>query len=149
MLETSEQFEVNAPVEAVWSYAGDMRNWAANMPGFDSFEQLSETESYWTLKPRLGPFTRTVRMRVHVVDWQPPNHISFTLKSETDPVEGSGRFDAQSLSPDRTSVTLYLRLDSHGPLAGMMEGLARPVLPRMADSFARAMAQDIERGKRE
>jgi carbon monoxide dehydrogenase subunit G len=149
MLETSEQFEVNAPVEAVWGYASDMRNWAANMPGFERFQQLSETESYWTLKPRIGPFTRTVRMRVHVVEWQPPTHIGFTLVSETDPVEGNGRFDAESLAPDRSGVTLYLRLDSHGPLAGMMEGLARPVLPRMARSFAAAMAKDIERGEGE
>ncbi|HET7035855.1 MAG TPA: SRPBCC family protein [Thermomicrobiaceae bacterium] len=147
MLETSETFTINAPIEAVWSYASDMRNWASNMPFFDSFQQLSDKESRWTLKPKLGPFTRTVRMLVTISEWQPPSHIAFTLHSETDPVEGNGSFDAQSLEPERTNVTLALRLDSHGPLAPMMEGLARPVLPRMARSFAQNLARDIERGE--
>lgn len=146
MLETSETFTINAPIEAVWSYASDMRNWAANMPFFDTFQQLGEQESRWTLKPKLGPFTRNVRMLVTITEWEPPSHIGFTLHGETDPVDGNGSFDARVLGPERTDVTLALRLDSHGPLAPMMEGLARPVLPRMARSFAQSLTRDIERG---
>lgn len=145
MLETREQFEVRAPIERVWAYASDMRNWAANMPGFDSFESLSEADSRWTLKPRLGPFRRTVVMRVHVTEQQPPSRIGFTMESENDPVTGRGAFEAQALGPGSTGVTLSLRIDSSGPMAPMMESMARPVLPRMAKSFAESMARDIER----
>ena len=144
MLETHESFEVHAPIERVWAYASDMRNWAANMPGYDSFEPLNEMDSRWTLKPKVGPFRRTVQMLVHVAEWEAPRHIGFQMRSENDPVEGTGAFDAQELGPSLTGVTLSLRLDSHGPMAGMMESMARPVLPRMAKSFAEAMARDIE-----
>ena len=40
-LESQESFVVRAPREAVWTYTSDMRNWAANMPGYESFEQIS------------------------------------------------------------------------------------------------------------
>ncbi|HEX7103743.1 MAG TPA: SRPBCC family protein [Nitrolancea sp.] len=144
-LESEESFVVRAPREKVWAYTSNMRNWAANMPGYESFEQLSDTDSRWTLQLKLGPFKRTVRMLVHLTQWVEPEHVAFTLHSETDPVNGSGGFHATETSANETSVKLRLRIDSSGPMAGMMESLARPVLERMQKSFAEAIAEDIER----
>ncbi len=143
-LESQESFVVRAPREAVWSYTSNMRNWAANMPGYESFEQINETDSRWTLQVKLGPFKRTVRMLVHIAEWDEPRHVSFDLHSETDPVNGTGGFDAEEIGESETSVTLRLRIDSTGPMAGMMESMAKPVLERMQRSFAQAMTADIE-----
>ncbi len=93
-LESQESFVVRAPREAVWTYTSDMRNWAANMPGYESFEQLTENDSRWTLSLKLGPFKRTVKMLVHITDWDEPERVAFDLKSETDPVNGEGGFVA-------------------------------------------------------
>jgi carbon monoxide dehydrogenase subunit G len=144
-LESKESFVVHAPRDAVWSYTSDMRNWAANMPGYQSFEQLSDTDSRWTLQLKLGPFKRTVRMVVHITDWDEPERVSFNLKSETDPVNGSGGFVATTQGENETLVDLHLVIDSTGPMAGMMESMARPVLERMQKSFASAITEDIER----
>ncbi|HVX31098.1 MAG TPA: SRPBCC family protein [Nitrolancea sp.] len=144
-LESEESFVVRAPREKVWAYTSNMRNWASNMPGYQSFEQLSDTDSRWTLQLKLGPFKRTVRMLVHLTEWDEPEHVAFTLHSETDPVNGSGGFRATETSATETAVTLHLRIDSSGPMAGMMESLAKPVLERMQKSFADAIAADIER----
>lgn len=143
-LESHESFLVHAPRSRVWTYTSNMRNWAANMPGYESFEELNDTDSLWTLTLKLGPFKRTVKMLVHVTEWEEPDRVSFTLKSETDPVEGSGGFVASETSCDQTSVELRLQIDSSGPLAGMMESMAKPVLARMQQSFIRAMTEDIE-----
>ena len=144
-LESEESFIVHAPREKVWAYTSNMRNWAANMPGYESFEQLNDTDSRWTLEIKIGPFRRTVIMLVHLTDWHEPEHVAFTLRSETDPVEGTGGFDAKVASENETAVTLRLRIVSSGPMAGMMESLARPVLARMQKSFAEAIAEDIEK----
>ena len=146
-LESQESFVVRAPRQAVWSYTSDMRNWAANMPGYESFEQISQTDSRWTLSLKLGPFKRTVKMLVHITDWDEPERVAFLLKSETDPVNGEGGFVATEQGADETSVELRLRIDSTGPMAGMMESMAKPVLVRMQKSFARSITEDIERGK--
>jgi len=144
-LESEETFVVNAPREKVWDYTSDMRNWATNMPGYESFEQLNDTDSRWTLEVKIGPFRRTVRMVVHLTEWNEPEHVAFTLRSETDPVTGTGGFDAIATGECETTVKLRLRIDSSGPMAGMMESLARPVLARMQKSFAEAIAEDIEK----
>jgi carbon monoxide dehydrogenase subunit G len=143
-LESEESFVVHAPREKVWAYTSNMRNWAANMPGYELFEQLSDTDSRWTLEVKIGPFRRTVIMLVHLTEWDEPRHVAFTLRSETDPVEGTGGFDATATSASETAVKLRLRIVSSGPMAGMMESLARPVLARMQKSFAHAIAEDIE-----
>lgn len=148
-LDSQESFIVHAPRELVWSYTSDMRNWAANMPGYESFEQLNATDSRWTLQIKLGPFKRTVKIVVHITDWTPPERVSFTLRSETDPVNGSGGFVATDAGEHETSVALRLVIESTGPMAGMMESLARPVLDHMQRAFAEAITGDIERRRRE
>lgn len=144
-LESQESFVVRASRDLVWSYTSDMKNWAANMPGYQSFEPLSDTDSRWTLQLKLGPFRRTVKMTVHITEWIEPERVSFTLKSETDPVSGSGGFIATHQGEQETEVDLRLRIDSTGPMAGMMESMAKPVLTRMQKSFAKAITADIER----
>lgn len=144
MLETQETFTVNAPRQAVWAYASDMQNWANKMPGFHSFEILSDTDSRWTLKITVGPFKRTVNLLVHVTEWVEPERIGFWMKSENDPVEGTGAFLAQEIGPEQTKVAMRLELNSSGPMAGMMESMIRPVLPRMAKSFAQELTREIE-----
>lgn len=144
-LESEESFTVHAPLEAVWAYTSDMRNWAANMPGFESFEELSDTDSRWILQLKLGPFKRTARMLVHITEWDEPRHAAFALRSESEPVTGAGGFDAAESGDGVTTVTMRLRLDSTGPMAGMMESFARPVLGRMQKSFAEAITAEIER----
>ncbi len=144
-LESQESFVVQASRELVWAYTSDMRNWASNMPGYQSFEQLNENDSRWTLQLKLGPFKRTVRMLVHISEWDEPRHVSFDLHAETDPVNGTGGFDAEESGEHATSVTLRLRIESSGPMAGMMESMAKPVLERMQRAFALAMTSDIER----
>jgi carbon monoxide dehydrogenase subunit G len=144
MLETQETFSVNAPRSAVWAYASDMRNWANKMPGFQSFEVLNDTDSRWTLRIAVGPFKRTVILRVHITDWAEPERIGFWMKSENDPVQGAGAFLAQEVGDRQTRVAMRLTLDSSGPMAGMMETMIRPVLPRMAKSFAEEMTREIE-----
>ncbi len=143
-LESQESFVVHAPRELVWSYTSDMRNWAANMPGYQSFEQLSDTDSRWTLEVKLGPFRRIVKMVVQITDWEEPERVSFTLRSETDPVNGSGGFVASERAEHETSVELRLSIDSTGPMAGMMESMAKPVLARMQKAFAQSITEDIE-----
>ncbi|MBX6342231.1 MAG: SRPBCC family protein [Thermomicrobiaceae bacterium] len=147
MLETQETFTVDAPIDAVWRYASDMRNWGASMPGYQSSEILSDTDSRWTLRLALGPLGRTVRMRVHITEWREPSHVAFTFESENDPVGGQGSFDAEALGPDRTRVTLKLIVRGRGMLAGVMDNLAKPVLPLMARSFAESLSRGIMKEK--
>lgn len=148
MLATEQPFVVDASLAQVWAYVGDMANWAGNMPGYQSFEVLDETDSLWTLKVALGALVRTVRLRIHITEWRAPDHVAFTLTGVGDPIEGRGGFDARPCGDARSEVVLTLSVAGSGQMAGVMESMARPVLPRLGRGLAEALKTEIERQAR-
>ncbi|WP_300014668.1 SRPBCC family protein [Pseudonocardia sp.] len=148
MLATEQPFAVDASLEQVWAYVGDMANWAGNLPGYQSFEVLDETDSLWTLKVALGALVRTVRLRIHITEWRAPDHVAFTLTGVGDPIEGQGSFDARPSGDARSEVLLTLAVAGNGQMAGVMESMARPVLPRLGKGLAEALRAEIEQRAR-
>lgn len=144
MLEARETIDLDAPLVDVWSYVSDIGNWARNMPGYQSFELIDERESLWTLKVGLGALVRTVGLRVEITEWDEPDHVAFRLRGITDPVEGHGTYDARAADDSETAVDVTLRLSGTGPMANAMEGMARPVIPRIVSGLTEAIKRDVE-----
>ena len=59
------------------------------MPGYQSCEMEDEDNSLWVLKVGVGGMVRTVKVKVHVVEWAGPGRVDFTYRLMGDPVEGS------------------------------------------------------------
>jgi carbon monoxide dehydrogenase subunit G len=144
MIETDHQFVVEAPLGDVWSYVSDISNWASSMPGYQSFEETDDRHSTWVLKVALGALTRTMRLNVTIDDRREPEFISFSLEGANDPVGGRGSFAATPAGPRQTSVVVTLAIAGSGPMAGTMEAMSRPVVPRMTRAVSASLKQAIE-----
>lgn len=76
--------------EAIWEFVKDMNNWAPFLTGYQKHEILSDTDSIWWLKGDVGILSRTVQLKAHVVEWNGPAKVAFTLTGMNEEVEGGG-----------------------------------------------------------
>jgi carbon monoxide dehydrogenase subunit G len=144
MIEVEQAVLINARIERVWQYVKDMRRWAALLPGYRECAVIDAHDSRWILKVGVGGLMRTVRVLVHVDEWQEPARVTFSYTLEGDPVQGGGSYIASPGAADETAVTLRLTVAGSGPLAPMWEAMSRPLLPKLAKSFAERLKTEIE-----
>lgn len=144
MIETEQTIAIDAAIEGVWNYVQDMRGWASLMPGMREFSVLDADRSRWTLKIGIGGLIRTVNVLVHVDRWDEPERVDFSYKLEGDPVAGGGSYVASRKSALETEITLKVRVEGSGPMAPMWEAMGKPLLPRLAKSFAEQLKVEIE-----
>jgi len=81
---------MSLPPEDVWEFVKDMNNWAPFLTGYQRHQILSETDSIWWLKGDVGILSRTVQLQAHVVEWNGPKKVAFTLTGLNESVEGGG-----------------------------------------------------------
>ena len=144
MLEQRDSMLVSAPLDRVWRYLSNMGNWASNMPGYRSFETISERESLWILKIGFGALVRTVKVRVQIELWREPDHVAFRYTLDKDPVDGEGFYLARAETDGATAVELALTVNGQGKMAPAWEALGRPILPRLLQGFTRTLKGNIE-----
>jgi carbon monoxide dehydrogenase subunit G len=130
----------------VWDFARDIRRWADLMPGMKDCDVIDADNSRWTLKVGVGGLVRTVRVNVHVDEWDGPGKVLFSYQLEGDPVSGGGTYTANALSPSQTEVALAVRVAGSGPMAPMWEAMGKPMLPTFARGFAEQFRDKIEAG---
>jgi carbon monoxide dehydrogenase subunit G len=145
MLETAHTLLIEAPVDTVWDYVQDMRRWANLLPGCKECVMQDADNSRWIMKVGAGGLVRTVKAVVHVDKWDGPGRVDFSFKLEGDPVEGGGSYIAVETTPAQSQITLQVHVIGSGPLAPMWEAMSRPLLPRIAKSFASQLKEQIEK----
>jgi len=99
MPECRQTRAVDLPLSAIWSFVQDMDNWAPMMKGYVGHEKQSDSDSIWTLKGDLGPFSKTVKIAVHISEWKDAESIAFELKGVDEAVVGSGSFVLTETAP--------------------------------------------------
>jgi carbon monoxide dehydrogenase subunit G len=144
VIETEQSIVIDAAIGNVWNYVQDIRQWANLFPGCRECAVIDEHDSRWVLKVGAGGLVRTVNVLVHVDQWNGPEQVIFSYKLEGDPVAGSGSYRAISSSAHQTEVTFKVRVEGSGPMAPMWEALCRPLLPKLAKSFAERLKVEIE-----
>jgi carbon monoxide dehydrogenase subunit G len=145
MIETEQTVVIEAAIADVWTYVADIQRWAALMPGMRECEVIDANDSKWTIKVGVGGLVRTVRVEVHVDQWDGPSHVFFSYKLDGDPVQGGGTYVAKPLGPNQTEVALRVRVEGGGPMAPMWEAMGKPLLPQLAKGFANQLKTEIER----
>jgi carbon monoxide dehydrogenase subunit G len=144
MIETEQTVTIRDGVENVWAFARDIRGWASLMPGMQECEVIDHDNSRWTLKVGVGGLIRTVKVDVHVDQWDGPSRVVFTYKLQGDPVQGGGSYHASATGPNETEVKLRVQVVGSGPMAPMWEAMGRPLLPQLAKGFAGQLRDRIE-----
>ena len=144
MIEAERSVLVNVGIDDVWHYVKDMQRWAGMMPGYRECTVIDADDSRWTLKVGVGGLVRTVKVLVHVDEWDEPERVSFSYKLEGDPVQGGGSYTARRKGAHETEIALRVRVEGSGPVAPMWEAMSRPLLPQLAKSFAEKLKAEIE-----
>ena len=144
MIETTQTVPVRVGIAPTWGYVQDIRRWAALMPGLQDCQIIDADNSRWVLKVGVGAMVRTVKVDVHVDEWDGPARARFSYKLVGDPVQGSGAYLAVADGPDAIAMTLSLQVVGKGPMAPMWEAMGGPLLPKFARAFAEQLAEGIE-----
>lgn len=91
---------VEAPFPTVWQFVKTIGNWAPLVTGYQSHEEISESESIWFLKGELGGLTRVAEFKAIVQEWDEAHgRVRFTLEGVNEPVTGEGTFLAEQVPP--------------------------------------------------
>jgi carbon monoxide dehydrogenase subunit G len=144
MIETVQTVTIRDGIDSVWNFARDIRGWASLMPGMQECEVIDDDNSRWILKVGVGGLVRTVKVRVHVDQWDGPERVFFSYKLEGDPVQGGGSYHATAKGPGETEVVLNVKVEGSGPMAPMWEAMGKPLLPQLAKGFAGQLRDKIE-----
>lgn len=144
MIEATQVVPVRAEIGKVWNHVRDIRNWAELMPGLQDFEIIDDDDSRWVLKVGVGALVRTVKVNVHVDEWDGPERVRFSFKLQGDPVKGQGTYAARRTGANETDMALTIQVEGLGPMAPMWEAMGGPLLPKFALAFARQLAESIE-----
>lgn len=99
MPETRATRSVDLPLAEIWSFVEDFDNWAPLLQGYESHETHSDKESTWALTGDLGPFSKTVHLKVLITEWEVGKRVAFTLEGVDEQVSGEGAFDLHEDAP--------------------------------------------------
>ena len=163
---------VDRPLTEIWSFVEEMDNWAPLMKGYVDHAKENERDSIWTLRGDLGPFSKTVKMRVHITEWAGPSRVAFELVGIDEAVSGVGAFDlstdqlalptptrswVQRLldwlfrrppeappEPARSHVVFTFEIDAGGPMGPMINALLGPWTEEVARDLLEQVGTKLE-----
>jgi carbon monoxide dehydrogenase subunit G len=145
VIETEQSVAIDASIDSAWDYVKDIQRWANLMPGMRECTVVDADNSRWLLKVGVGGLVRTVKVLVHIDQWDGPERVHFSYQLEGDPVTGGGSYIAARTAAHATEVTLRVRVAGSGPMAPMWEAMCRPLLPQLAKAFAGKLKAEIEK----
>jgi carbon monoxide dehydrogenase subunit G len=134
MPEVSVTTTMSLPPEAIWDFVKDMNNWAPFLTGYQKHEILSDTDSIWWLKGDVGILSRTVQLKAHVVEWNGPAKVAFTLVGMNEEVEGGGELTMARAGETAVAVVAVAR---RGLLRRMLDAMFRWFFRRAHGTVAR------------
>lgn len=144
MIETQHTVSINTGIDQVWEYVQDIRRWAELFPGCQQCDVVDQNNSRWLIKVGAGGMVKAVNVRVSVEQWNGPQQVVFAYELESEPVLGSGSYQALAQGDRATDVQLHLRVEGSGQMAPMWEAMSKPLLPQMAKSFSSRLKNEIE-----
>lgn len=121
---------INLPIETVWEFIKDMKNWAPCMPGYISFEEIDDNVSIWRLKGDVGIFQRAVNFTVNITEKVAPERIAFTLEAKGEGIVGSGAYTAKPAGDSETDMEFMLDMSGQGMAKPIINALLSKTLPR-------------------
>ena len=149
---------VDQPLAVVWEFVRDMNRWAPLVKGYVDHEQSSDTESVWALTGDLGPFSKTIQLKVRITEWVEPIRVAFEMEGVTELVTATGALDLSEEVPPRSGwqrfwdwllrrevsqgtshVTFTFGISAGGPMGPMIN----PMLGPYSDAVARELLANV------
>jgi carbon monoxide dehydrogenase subunit G len=143
-------FDVDAPLEEVWSTLLDVERVAPTVPGAQVLEQTGDDAYKVAIKVKVGPMSMTYRGEVEIVERDEAAHRA-VMKARAKESRGQGTANADvtmelSGSDGHTAATVVTDVELSGKVATMGQGVLQDVSGRLVGTFAENLAAMLERG---
>jgi uncharacterized protein len=143
-------FDVDAPLEEVWSALLDVERVAPTVPGAQVLEQTGEDAYKVAIKVKVGPMSMTYRGEVEIVERDEAAHRA-VMKARAKESRGQGMANADVtmvLSGENggTAATVTTDVELSGKVATMGQGVLQDVSGRLVQTFAQNLAAVLEGG---
>jgi uncharacterized protein len=143
-------FDVDAPIEDVWSALLDVERVAPTVPGAQVLERTGDDAYKVAIKVRVGPMSMTYQGEVEITERDEAEHRA-VMKARARESRGQGTANADVvmvLSGDngRTSATVTTDVQLSGKVATMGQGVLQDVSGRLVETFAKNLAAMLEGG---
>jgi uncharacterized protein len=144
-------FDVDAPIDDVWSALLDVERVAPTVPGAEVLERTGDDAYKVAIKVRVGPMSMKYQGEVEITDRDEAEHRA-VMKARARESRGQGTANADVvmvLSGDdgRTSATVTTDVQLSGKVATMGQGVLQDVSGRLVETFAKNLAAMLEGGE--
>ena len=139
-MEFHNEFDVEAPIDEVYSAMLDLERVAPAMPGAEVLEKTDDDHYKVAIKVKVGPISMQYRGDVEVVDKDPEAH-SARLKEQAREARGQGTASAAvDMRLDEKGEVTHGQMTANVQLAGraaaMGKGVIQDVSAKLVDQFA-------------
>jgi uncharacterized protein len=144
-------FDVDAPLEEVWSALLDVERVAPTVPGAQVLEQTGEDAYKVAIKVKVGPMSMTYRGEVEIVERDEAAHRA-VMKARAKESRGQGTANADVImvlsgGNGGTAATVTTDVELSGKVATMGQGVLQDVSGRLVQTFAQNLAAMLEGGE--
>ncbi len=142
------QFEVGAPIDAVWDAMLDVERVAPTVPGARVLERVGDDAYKVAIKVKVGPMSMTYNGEVEITERDEAAHRA-VMKARAKEARGQGTADADVTmllagENGHTSATITTDVDLSGKVATMGQGVLKDVSGRLVETFAKNLAAMLE-----
>jgi uncharacterized protein len=138
-------FDVDAPVDEVYTALLDVERVAPCVPGAEVIGQTGEDAYEVAIKVKVGPISMTYRGTVEIVERHPEDHRA-VMRARARETRGQGTADARvqmalsGMGDDKTHGTMVSDVQLAGRAAAMGRGVIQDVSAKIVDTFSENLA---------
>jgi uncharacterized protein len=143
-------FDVGAPIDAVWEALLDVERVAPTVPGAQVLERVGDDAYKVAIKVKVGPMSMTYSGEVEITERDEAAHRA-VMKARAKESRGQGTADADVTMVlagrnGGTSATVTTDVQLSGKAATMGQGVLQDVSRRLVDTFAANLSTMLEGG---
>lgn len=136
--------EVNAPIQTVWNFVRHIDHWSPLVPGYVNHTIVSDTETIWVFKTKLGVIKKQIELKVMITNENAPELVEFILVGLNEKCSGSGYFLAKANSSERTEITGYLEIQAEGKMAKLVNSKLNATVPELTTELTETVAAKLQ-----
>ena len=142
MPEGHVNFIVKTPLQKVWDFVSDMKKVATCIPGLVDMQAIDDKSAYWTLKMKVGPISKTIKLKTETVEQRAPTYGSF--KGEGENITFMGTIILKSVSENETEVDYKMNVNASGSLGEIINSVIRSKIDQQTEDFSKAVKSKLE-----
>jgi uncharacterized protein len=141
MPETRRILDLEADAEKVWSTICNPVVLGGCIPGCERVQEISESESRWFTKMRVGVISKHADFSVHLEKSKP--RLVFTFNSQDGMIRGKGEVSITPLDEQRTKLDFRVDISAGGQFKWIVEQMISNQMDRFANEFSKCMMEKL------